>query len=193
MRFRRNLRVDGSEEWETPTRGRLFRRLRLRRADGRVYLDRWAVGHDRVGMVMLHRMTAPDPGLDLHDHPWRFRSLILWGGYVEERCSTRLATRYAVAAAVIDGNAPPGADPVPRGPQYPRRPGAFTPLGLDECHRIVELLRPTCWTLVIRGPRRREWGFYLPAGWVDEATYDATVRADRRDLWSEQAADARPW
>jgi hypothetical protein len=64
---------------------------------------------------------------------------------------------------------------------------------LDECHTIFRLRRRTCWTLVIRGPRRRVWGFYLPTGWLPEAVYDATVRAERRDLWSDQNADRRPW
>lgn len=41
--------------------------------------------------------------------------------------------------------------------------------------------------------RRRRWGFYLPSGYLPEAEYDATVRAGRRDLWSDQASEGRPW
>jgi hypothetical protein len=58
-------------------------------------------------------------------------------------------------------------------------------LRLDECHRVTELHAPVVWTLVLRGPRRRRWGFYLPAGWMHEHTYDDTVRAERADLWNE--------
>jgi hypothetical protein len=57
---------------------------------------------------------------------------------------------------------------------------------LGECHTITHLLRRRNWPLVIGGPRRRRWGFYLPEGWLSEAQYDATVRADRRDMWSER-------
>jgi hypothetical protein len=57
-------------------------RIRLRREDGRVYLNRWGFECDRIGGVFLRKMEAPDPGLDLHDHPWSFVSLILKGGYV---------------------------------------------------------------------------------------------------------------
>lgn len=64
---------------------------------------------------------------------------------------------------------------------------------LDECHTITDLTRRTSWSLVVKGPRRRSWGFYLPDGYMPEAQYDATVRADRRDLWSDQNAAARPW
>jgi hypothetical protein len=37
---------------------------------------------------------------------------------------------------------------------------------LDECHRITHLSRRHVWTLVVRGPRVRSWGFYEPDGWV---------------------------
>lgn len=80
-------RVDGT--WERSIRKGLYRRLTLRRADGQVYLNRWGVGHDRVGRVLLHKMEAPDPGVDLHDHPWWFVSIVLWGGYTEQRADIR--------------------------------------------------------------------------------------------------------
>jgi cellulose synthase/poly-beta-1,6-N-acetylglucosamine synthase-like glycosyltransferase len=75
--------------WETTRKKGMYRRLTLRRADGRVYLNRWGIGHDRIGGVLLHRMDAPDPGIDLHDHPWWFASLIIKGGYTEARATIR--------------------------------------------------------------------------------------------------------
>ena len=148
-------------------------RLRLRRTDGRIFLERRGWKHDRLGGIFLHRMAAPDPDLDLHDHPWAFLTIPLWGGYVEHRC----ATRDAPLAAAI-------ASPAARGYPETRRPLRPRRMRLDECHRIVELRRRTAWTLVLLGPRRRRWGFYTPTGWVDEATYDATRH---RDLVEEHA------
>lgn len=176
-------RRDGTEE--TARRAGLYRRLTLRRADGQVYLDRWGIGHDWIGRVLIHRMAAPDPGVDLHDHPWTFVSVVLWGGYVEERASIRLAPRYAMAAEEHGHTM--------RGTLVDRRPGSIARMRLDECHSIKRLHRRTCWTLVIGGPRRRPWGFYLPTGWMSEGEYDRTVRAERRDLWSDQATDTKPW
>jgi hypothetical protein len=167
-----------------PRKRGLYRRLRLRRADGRVYLNRWGVGHDRIGRILVHRMDAPDPGIDLHDHPWWFVTIPLWGGYTEQRANVREAEQLAVDAEVF-GSA--------RGAEEHRRPLRPRTMRLDECHTITRLARRTCWTLVIGGPRRRPWGFYLPNGFVDEATYDRTVRAERRDLWSDQNIAARPW
>lgn len=141
-----------------------WRRMTLRRSDGRVYLSRWGPGARRVGAVFLHRMDAPDPGLDLHDHPWRFVSIVLAGEYVEHRATVR----------------EPGNVRVVR-----RRRWTVKTLRLDECHRVVELPRGRCWTLVICGPVRRKWGFYLADSgrWMVESEYDLTVRVHRRDLY----------
>jgi len=178
------MRRDGTSE---PARKPgLWRRMRLRRADGRIYLDRWGFGHDRIGRVLIHRMEAPDPGVDLHDHPWWFVSLVLWGGYTEQRIDTRIAPTMAKLAENDPG--------LLRGVLQTRRPGSVRSMRLDECHTITELHRRTCWTLVIGGPRRRPWGFYLPGGWVDERTYDETIRVERRDMWNELGASGpRPW
>lgn len=175
-------RADGTNH---TVRHGAWRRLTLRRADGTVYLDRWGFAHERIGRVLLHRMDAPDPGRDLHDHPWSFLSVVLWGGYTELRALSREAPGLAAIAERY-----PSAD---RGVVEHRRPGSIRVLRLDECHTITRLHRRRCWTLVVGGPRRRSWGFYLPEGWMDEGTYDRTVRADRRDLWPDQNGVGRPW
>ena len=177
-------RLDGT--WERSIRKGLWRRLTLRRADGQVYLNRWGVAHDRIGGVMLHRMEAPDPGVDLHDHPWWFVSIVLWGGYTEQRADSRIAPHLARMADQFP-------ETCTRGAITERRAGSARSMRLDECHTITALHRRTCWTLVIRGPRRRAWGFFLPTGYVSEPVYDTTVRAERRDLWSDQRAATKPW
>jgi hypothetical protein len=161
--------------------------MRLRRSDGQIYLDRWGVGHDRIGRVLVHRMQAPDPGIDLHDHPWWFASVVLWGGYTEQRALTRDAAKFASEAerSGLDGL---------RGVTVARPVGSVRTMRLDECHTITTLHRRTCWTLVIGGPRRRRWGFYLSDGYMDERTYDEVVRAERRDMWNDIGASGpRPW
>lgn len=145
-------------------------RMTLRRYDRAIYLDRWGVEHPRIGGVFLHRMDAPDPGLDLHDHPWWFVSIVLKGGYIEERADTR----NAPAIAAFDGEQ--------RGIIIGRRRWSARAMRLDECHRITRLDAPHVWTLVIHGPRRRRWGFYLADGYMGEQEYDETVRVERRDL-----------
>lgn len=154
-------------------------RLRLRRYDGQVYLERWGFEVEKLGRsgIFLHKMTSPDPGIDLHDHPWWFASIVLWGGYDEERADIREASMMAKVAEDR------GVDQ--RGWLSGRKRWSLKSTPLDVCHRITRLHKPTVWTLVIHGPHRRVWGFYPPEGYMDEPTYDATIRAGRRDLWNE--------
>lgn len=158
--------------------GNLIRRMRLRRADGEIYLERWGISHKRIGGILLHRMTAPDPGVDLHDHPWTFITIPLWGAYIEERADTRQAPIMARIAELHHDTCRRGVVTVVSWLR-PKR------MRLDECHRIIRLKRKTVWTLVLNGPVRRGWGFYMPGGYVDQYTYDATVRMQRRDLYNE--------
>lgn len=67
------LRTDQRRPW--------WRKLDLIH-DGRTFLRRRGVDARLFG-VLLHRIDAPDPGLDLHDHPWPFVSIVLRGGYTE--------------------------------------------------------------------------------------------------------------
>lgn len=153
-----------NDAWETSRKHGLYRRLTLRRSDGLVYLHRWGLSHDRIGGVLLHRMDAPDPGIDLHDHPWWFVSIIIKGGYVEARASNRQPNEQAWIT---------------------RKPWSVKTMRLDECHTITSLLTKHSWSLVLKGPRRRSWGFYVNEEWMPESVYDGTVRIHRRDLWSE--------
>jgi hypothetical protein len=136
-----------------------LRRLRLSRRDTEaVYLDRWGI-ETRFGGVYLHKFTAPDPGLDMHDHPFVFWSFILKGGYTERVCESwrkcgghwRKWERWS-----------------------------WHRMDLDECHQIVNVANPT-WTLILRGPRVQQWGFYTPDGFVPNELYSG----ERRDMYIE--------
>lgn len=145
-------------------RKKVWRRLTLRDRDGGVFLDRWGVRIYWLGSVYLHRMTAPDPGNELHDHPWAFLTIPLWGGYVERRAEAEHAREdycYKTFNRTLREET--------RRPLRPRR------MKLSEAHTIDRLRRRTCWTLVFGGPVRREWGFYTrSAGWVHHVTYEDT-------------------
>lgn len=142
-----------------------LRRLTLtRRADRKTYLDRWGI-ETRIAGVYLHHIGAPDPGVDLHDHPWWFCSIILRGGYCEiigepRACHIdRRFTRWASAWPNL----------------RKRDRWSVASVRLDQAHCIVTV-RPGTWTLVIRGPRVRTWGFHTPAGWVRHDQHDESTR-----------------
>jgi len=87
--------------------------------------------------LYIHKFHRGDDDLELHNHPWRWSaSLVLWGGYVEERRapddSIALRTLYPFRVNVIRAN---------------------------DFHRVA-LLYGEAWTLFLAGPRTQSWGFW---------------------------------
>lgn len=96
--------------------------------------------------VCLHWINKPDPEPFLHDHPVSFLSLILSGGYSEDRYvngvrAIRKCNWYnLVKASPYDQ------------------------------HTIVSV-KPNTLTLAIMGPKVREWGFHVPGDWIHWKAY----------------------
>jgi hypothetical protein len=155
-------------------------RMTLRRKDGVVYLTRWGIESRRLGGVFIHRMDAPDPGRDLHTHPWNFWSVVLWGGYAEERINVSMAVARAQWADRL--NRSRRAVPARRGPLRSRSPLSVSRLGLNEAHRIVSLNGQRSWSLVVHGPHQGPWHFATPDGWVESNEYKGTARGLQRGL-----------
>lgn len=160
-------------------------RLKLVRSDGRVYLKRWGLAC-RFGGVYVHHISAPDPGPDLHDHPFWWASWVIKGEYVE----CRALSAQAVARAQMEANGGTIGWPqrkITRGDTNRRYRWSFQQFKRTECHMITECA-PSTWTILLRGPRRRRreqgeyWGFYTPVQYYPEGDYD---RLGARDLWNE--------
>ena len=128
----------------------------ITRDDGSPYLVRWRLLSTPFGRVYLHRFLAPDAQCP-HDHPWPFLSLILWGGYWEQRFGRDAAGR-------------PRLDD----PSSAWR-GLFSLAcrRAEDVHRIARLhpTRPT-WTLVVTARRQRRWGFWTSVGWTHYRLFD---------------------
>ena len=209
-REQRPTRFDGS------FLGFRYRHLDLIHA-GRTFLRRRGIEHLSLGGALLHRLDGPDPGLDLHDHPWTFVSIVLRGGYTEEVASIvgpRERGHRGLLFVPDDltvGSDPPGIfverllaalnDPVPcdsrpiivTGPPTMWESVKFVErllvnhrtrtwrrwsihrMPLDVAHRITAV-EPGTITLVLRGRKVRNWGFYMPTGWVPWEHYDYDAR-----------------
>ena len=50
--------------------------------EGNPYLIRYTLFKCKWFTIKIHKALMSDPA-DLHDHPWDYISLILWGGYYE--------------------------------------------------------------------------------------------------------------
>ena len=106
------------------------------------YLERyfaagWSPTNRRSGpAIFLHHFVASDASEQVHSHPWGWSaSLILVGGYREERClpdGTLVVREY--------------------------RPGEVNVLEADDTHRI-DLLSRECWTLFLAGHFAKAWAF----------------------------------
>ena len=106
------------------------------------YLNRWhLMPRNKWFNVYLHQFMGPDPGDDMHDHPWWNMTIKLRGDYVE----TGNGARRMLDERVIL-----------------RRP--------TSAHKIVDIDAP-CWTLFITGPIVRDWGFWVDGEWVKHTTY----------------------
>lgn len=91
--------------------------------------------------IYLHHLHISDEDRCLHDHPWAFVTFLLSSGYFEHTPDGRFWRRRFSALY---------------------RPAEWK-------HRL-ELVRPT-WTLIVRFRRVRDWGFWLPSGWMNWRDY----------------------
>lgn len=107
------------------------------------YLSRYTLrALDDGGMVYLHHFHRGDADRDLHNHPWPGSSLILAGGYREERRVSDGLGGFTVEPRVyVEGD--------------------VNEIGPDTFHR-VDLLNPEAgaWTLFTVGAKAQSWSFW---------------------------------
>jgi hypothetical protein len=121
--------------------------------EGEPYLYRWYLsprtlynGDRAPAEIMFHIQVMSDPERPLHDHPWDNQSVILAGGYDEEICDPRLSM-----------------EPF----RWHRSVGDVICRRAEVAHRLILPKKiPYTMTLFTTGPKRREWGFWYPEGWI---------------------------
>jgi len=101
----------------------------------RIFLFRWRGLH-----CYLHRFVSQDSERWLHDHPFNGLSLVLAGGYTEERL---LALDWPGLATTC------------------RRIRWINWIGARCFHRILAPA-PNTWTLFLHGRKHKGWGFLQP-------------------------------
>lgn len=121
--------------------------------NGLLYLARLRIIQTPWFGVYLHDIYEPDGDRHPHDHPWTFISIVLRGYYVERF--------YPYPNVSVDLGV--------RAQRWPR--WSVHRMDRDTAHRIVDAA-PGLKTLILVGPRRREWGFFTEAGWVPWHEYE---------------------
>lgn len=112
------------------------------------YMRRWLIQLTR-GALRLHNIVRSDADPDMHDHPFDFTSFLLTGGYTEEL---------------------PGSAGTTSRVYHPRF--SIVRKRAEDLHRL-DLTDGPVWTIVLTGPRRRDWGFMTAAGWVPWREYES--------------------
>lgn len=116
----------------------------------KVYLRRLRILETPWFGVYLHWIYLPDTDRDPHDHPWKFASVILRGGYTERVWRDLSHLDHATTRTW--------------GPWSAHR------MPLDWAHKI-EALGPNTITLIFRGRRSKSWGFWTDHGVVEWRDY----------------------
>lgn len=98
--------------------------------------------------ICFHWLRAPDPEPYLHDHPVSFVSIVLRGQYEEIRSFDRGKTNVWRLIRWFN----------------------FIRADSRDQHRIAAIFYQPL-TLCFMGPKRREWGFQTPKGWIPWRAY----------------------
>lgn len=100
--------------------------------------------------LYIHKFVRSDDDRAFHDHPWPSVSLVLSGRYREH---TGEGVKEYGAGSIIFRSA-------------------------EHAHRIELIDGKRAWTLFLTGPRKREWGFHCPKGWIHWRDFTMTADHD---------------
>lgn len=91
----------------------------------------------------IHHILSADPGRDLHNHPWAWRTFILHGSYKEQR-----------------------GDSI-----HSRMKGDSASMRRNEWHRISEVSEGGVWTLFVTFGKPGGWGFRVAGEEIPHQKY----------------------
>ena len=124
----------------------------------RTYLWRLRIIQTPWFALYLHKIMLPDDDRHPHNHPFEFTSLILKGGYTEERYINPWTSRVPVIRH--------------------HRWLTTNKMSVGTFHRIISTFgRKPAWTLVFIGRRTQDWGFFTPITYIRHEDYFA-IRHD---------------
>lgn len=138
---------------------------------GKSVMDRWfLIPRNKWFNIYVHRLNGADPQR-VHDHPWWNISIMLkgrrWEHMPVEPLSHWEVRQWAHPSAAIYSAWKRGL----KAAKYQtlrsvlRNPGSIVFRRATDAHRLETIGRPS-YSLFITGPVVREWGFWLPTGWV---------------------------
>lgn len=115
----------------------------IKSKDGVVHFRRWQLLKTPWFDIFIHGIYKADEDEHLHDHPWDYFSIVLWGSYIERvrggnNVQSFMTTSHRKA---------------------------------EHTHKILSLKSEKVFTLFFAGKRRRDWGYWVRGTWIDNVTY----------------------
>lgn len=161
-----------------PSQGRWFPREEIGPPECPI-LHRWTLigtrgrGKRSLGKLLLHHFLPNADDRAVHDHPASFVTFVLRGSYVD--CTPCPVCNHEDSFEVLDALRVAAREPRLdfvdcehcRDVRYVlelMRPGTVRYRPAEHRHRTRVGPRG-CWTLVVMGPKRREWGFFKGGRW----------------------------
>lgn len=136
-------RVIGTNEGDYLERYYLFGdESGLKYFPGRARISWWQRLLTWLPCTYIHRFVRDDADRELHNHPWEATSLILAGGYIEERRVPLPFNehKYTVQTKLY-------------------KPWSLNRIYTDTFHRVM-LLEDDAWSVIVRGKTQQSWGFW---------------------------------
>lgn len=134
------------------------------------YMHRWHLIRARGLQLALHHIMRSDDDRALHDHSGDNWSLILFGTPYSEVVREYLGTSpdiiYRVDAWQRDGEGRLYRDRIVQ-----RKAWHIYFRKAEIPHRLILDKGQSVWTLWLRLPPRRDWGFHCPKGWMHWKRY----------------------
>lgn len=112
--------------------------------DGKLHFRRWNIISTPWFRIYFHAIYQPDEDKHLHNHPWKFWSLVLKGAYTERLTGFKLNPRLA---------------------------GTSVYRNTDQFHKIDDLHSPVVYTLNVLWGFTDSWGYLVNDKFVNNETY----------------------
>lgn len=123
------------------------------------YMHRWHLMRWNGWQIALHKIWRSDDDRAVHDHVGDNLSILLWRTYKElMRKYLPAGSIYRVSAWKQDGDGRMYRDEIVQREWF----GIYFRKA-EAPHRLI--LDKPVWTLWLRWPSRRQWGFHCPKGW----------------------------
>ncbi len=156
---------------------RLFDHRVIVNCEHQPYLLRWYVFRTERIALFIHKFVRSDEDRALHDHPWAFLVIPLWGGYIEHSDRPITDEEFWIKNFLWSGSIFHAIEPM----LAPERPSMTDRVDVrrrvwpiistryrDTTYRHrVELVdgRPS-WSIFFRFTKTREWGFWPKEGFI---------------------------